>query len=74
MLRALSLPGLRVILLPGEPSFLPALIYSSNQILTEISVELLSPGLVGALLLSNVLVVVSLFFTQEIPSNLPVVA
>lgn len=63
MLRALSLAGLRVILLPGKPSLLPALIYSSDQVLAEVDVELLSPGLVGALLLSNVLVVVSLFIT-----------
>lgn len=63
MLRALSLAGLRVILLPGKPSLLPAHIYSSDQVLAEVDVELLSPGLVGALLLSNVLVVVSLFIT-----------
>ena len=75
MLRALSLPGLRVVLLPSKPSFLPAFVYSLDQILAEVDVELFCPGLVSSLLLSNILVAVSLTLPKEkTPQNLQVAA
>ena len=55
MLGALTLACLRVVLLPGEASFLPAFVDGVDDVLTEVDVEFRCALLVRAFLLGDVL-------------------
>jgi hypothetical protein len=65
MLRPLPLARLRVILFPRKPRFLPALIHSVDEVLSQLGVQFGSTSLVCTLLLSDVLCYISIALAAE---------